>query len=635
MNSTQQDSNSIAERIDQHMAKGDEFSRTALLPDALREYSIALHLSNEYILSPDKQARILSRLAATYGRQGLFEQALEYNNKALAILEQQDYLHQYAALYHVLLGNSANIHSGMNDIPAAMELLHKATSIAEQLNDRASIVRNLGNLGILYTDIGDTDSALTVLQRAIYLAEELQSDPHQIVALTVSLATVYYQMHELDSSVFQLNRAINLAVQCGANDYLSSAYTNLSKILMEQQDLNSALETLLKALALMEDIGKLNGKLVCLINIIECCTKLKNYQIANEYITIANKLAIQLEIPEHTVDLCVVKADLYMIENTPYYNPELACIELENALEISKRIGIELTHYTIYQTLAALYVQSDNYQRAYQNMEKYARLREQQFQLDVAERVRHSSYETKIAVEKERTRERERILFKTLPENIAQRLLDNDLMIADYHQAISVLFMDIVNFTEIAGRVNPKILLHMLNIVFTKADEITEHFGMEKIKTIGDAYMAVCGAPTPRADHAWCTIQAAIMMLKEINGMQINIPEHIAQPDNHQLQTVQIRIGVHCGPAIGGVIGREKLAYDLWGDTINIASRMESHGKPGSIHCTDIFRQNVQEYMLQMNYTPEYTFISRGDIMIKGKGTMRTSFIEILEHNNV
>lgn len=196
----------------------------------------------------------------------------------------------------------------------------------------------------------------------------------------------------------------------------------------------------------------------------------------------------------------------------------------------------------------------------------------------------------------------ERLLLNILPEPIAKRLKREELTIADHFSEVTVLFADIVGFTELASNTSPIELVEILNEIFSEFDRLTEIHSLEKIKTIGDAYMVVGGLPMPMPNHAEAIAQMAL-------DMQTVIQQFCQETG----KTFNIRIGINTGPVIAGIIGTKKFIYDLWGDTVNIASRMESHGLPGRIQVTE------DTYKLLKNY---YRFEERGRIQVKGKGEM-------------
>ena len=198
----------------------------------------------------------------------------------------------------------------------------------------------------------------------------------------------------------------------------------------------------------------------------------------------------------------------------------------------------------------------------------------------------------------------ERLLLNVLPASVASRLKESDQVIADAFPSASVLFADIVGFTPLAQELSPADAVAMLDRMFTAWDVLTERHGLEKIKTIGDAYMVAGGLPTPREDHAEAIADMALEMGAEV--------ERCAAETGLSLE---VRIGMDTGPLVAGVIGRAKFIYDLWGDTVNTASRMESHGVPGAIQVTERAYEKLRD---------RYDLRLRGTVEVKGKGPMTT-----------
>jgi adenylate cyclase len=175
-------------------------------------------------------------------------------------------------------------------------------------------------------------------------------------------------------------------------------------------------------------------------------------------------------------------------------------------------------------------------------------------------------------------------------------------VIADRHAEATVMFADIVGFTAMSSTMQPELLVRFLNSLFSELDALTTKLGLEKIKTIGDAYMVAAGLPLARPDHAHAIARLALEMRAVVGKIDV--------PDGRELK---VRIGIHSGPVVAGVIGATKLTYDLWGDTVNIASRMESHAEPGMIQVTEATR-NLLEGRFRLE--------DRGSIQVKGKGAM-------------
>ncbi|NES83501.1 MAG: adenylate/guanylate cyclase domain-containing protein [Moorea sp. SIO2B7] len=206
-----------------------------------------------------------------------------------------------------------------------------------------------------------------------------------------------------------------------------------------------------------------------------------------------------------------------------------------------------------------------------------------------------------LRVEQEKS---DRLLLNILPEPIAKQLKEGKACIADGFSEVTIMFADIVGFTELSQRISPRELVELLNVLFSAFDHLSEQYGLEKIKTIGDAYMIASGLPIPRSDHA-----------QAIAEMALDMQEEIAKFNGEQNTALSIRIGINTGSVVAGVIGKKKFIYDLWGDAVNTASRMESHGIPGRIQVSESTYEILKS---------QYLFEERGSIEVKGKGEMTT-----------
>jgi adenylate cyclase len=206
-------------------------------------------------------------------------------------------------------------------------------------------------------------------------------------------------------------------------------------------------------------------------------------------------------------------------------------------------------------------------------------------------------------------RENERLLLNILPAPIAERLKSGDEHIADKFAEVTVLFADIVEFTKLAASMAAPSLVEWLNDLFTRFDLAANELGIEKIKTIGDAYMAVCGLPEVCEDHSERVLQLAQRLIR------------IAREFSAERGTsLHLRIGVNAGPVVAGIIGRRKFIYDLWGDTVNVASRMESHGVADAIQVTRPVFERLHD---------RYSFEARGSIEVKGKGQVEAWLLRV------
>ena len=202
----------------------------------------------------------------------------------------------------------------------------------------------------------------------------------------------------------------------------------------------------------------------------------------------------------------------------------------------------------------------------------------------------------------------ERLLLNILPRPIAERLKQKQDIIADGFPEVTILFADIVGFTKLSASISPEELVVMLNRVFSIFDRLSKECGLEKIKTIGDAYMVVGGLPEQRPDHAEAIADMAVGMQREIKRL-----------NEETGLSLRLRIGIHTGPVVAGVIGMQKFIYDLWGDTVNTASRMESHGVEDNIQITESTYERLKD---------DFVCDERGEIEVKGKGVMRVYLLK-------
>lgn len=229
-----------------------------------------------------------------------------------------------------------------------------------------------------------------------------------------------------------------------------------------------------------------------------------------------------------------------------------------------------------------------------------------QEKVSVIEEARANALEQASILEHERARS-EKLLLNVLPAAIADRLKDGEDSIAESYPEVSVLFADIVGFTEMSERIGAKQVVDMLNEVFGILDELALSHGIEKIKTIGDCYMVVAGVPDRSPTHA-----------QQIADFALDMKDAIDEYAQRSGRDFAMRTGVHTGTVVAGIVGTSKFAYDLWGDVVNIASRMESSSEPGHIQVSDAVKIRLQD---------DYVFQARGDVEIKGKGKMHTWYL--------
>ncbi|KAL0487938.1 adenylate cyclase [Acrasis kona] len=223
--------------------------------------------------------------------------------------------------------------------------------------------------------------------------------------------------------------------------------------------------------------------------------------------------------------------------------------------------------------------------------------------------VERQAYESQIAADNQKS---DNLLLNILPKPIFQRLKLSETNIADGIASATILFADIVGFTELSSKVTPKELVGFLNLIFSSFDRIAQRLGCEKVKTIGDCYLCCAGLLSHEDDHAETILNFALEALDEL------------QSDKFKTKHINMRIGINTGPVVAGVIGLDKFVYDIWGDAVNIASRMESHGAPGKIQIS----KKTYDSLVHQKAVNKFNIVERGLQKIKGKGEMRTYWVE-------
>lgn len=219
-------------------------------------------------------------------------------------------------------------------------------------------------------------------------------------------------------------------------------------------------------------------------------------------------------------------------------------------------------------------------------------------------RDQEQAYLSELQIEREKS---DRLLLNILPKPIAERLKNGEETIADSFDEVTVLFADLVNFSKFSETMQPEIIVSLLNHIYSEFDRLASQLGLEKIKTVGDTYLIVGGLPIPRGDHAEAIAEFALRIRELMNRRQTTLDHSIG-----------LRLGMNIGPVVAGIIGKNKFGYDLWGTTVNIASRMQSQGVTGQIQVTEAVYQRLRD---------KFIFEERGIIPVKNIGDMRTFFL--------
>ena len=585
---------------------------------ALAEELYAYGENQQYPLAMAKGADIKG---ISFYIQGDYVEALKYFTQSVIINEQ--------------IGNEAGVAKASNNIGSiylrqgvykqALLYLKKSLAIKEKLGDEAGLAGSLGNIGIIYSNEGNNVKAVEYYNRSLELHRKAQNQEGMAVTLG-NLGMLYKEVGEIDKALDHMYESLELNLLLDKQDAVSVMYGNIGVVYMEQGQLDSAVHYVQRSLSISEKLGdKLNiardlavmGRIYIQkgeLNKAESLC-LEGYEIANE-----------MGALEPVKTQCECLYDVYKAKG----DGAKALAYLEEKQIIQDSLTAQETAKQLAEMEFANRVRQDSIQNAEQ-----ARLVEEAHQAEVRRKnqsrnifgalgilaavialgffyrwrfVKRSREE--LQVEKDRS---ENLLLNILPEEIAQELKETGKAEARDFDQVSILFTDFKDFTEQSEKLTPAELVAEINHCFEAFDKIMERYGIEKIKTIGDAYMAAGGLPVPTDTSVANTVQAALEMQAFIEKRkQGNVAKG--------LPAFEMRVGIHTGPVVAGIVGVKKFQYDIWGDTVNTASRMESNGIPGKVNVS----QSTYE---QLKGDPRFSFESRGKIEAKGKGEIHMYFV--------
>ncbi|MFM7543779.1 MAG: adenylate/guanylate cyclase domain-containing protein [Ignavibacteria bacterium] len=541
-----------------------------------------------------------------------FDKACSYFYKAIDHFKQTADL-RGEAVSHNSLGMTL---VELNKYSDALQHYTISLDIFDNISNLAGKASVYGNIGNIYHLISDYVHAIEHYKKSILIFEST----HNLQGIAVSfnnIGNIYFDFKFFESSQEYYEKAIGIYKQLGDLSGLADCYVSVGNIYSNLHNYPTSIQWISDAIDLYRKIDNKSKIAHCLGILGYTNTQLKEFTAAHSNFNEALSIYNELDNHHKPARIYARLADLYCKENSIYFNLNEAIRLYQKALKICEILLWKSEEKDIHTALSHIYSSIGKYKKAYYHMQKYTTLDKEiftdqanktaiQFEL---ERTRIDQ-ENQAAIERLKHDTTRNLLYKTLPISIADRLLLGETEIVDRFDNVSILFADLVGFTPFSTKVIPKDLIDLLNSLFSSLDKLADIHKVERIKTIGDAYMAVSGAPIPSESHAQRIGNFALDVLKEFKHSPIYI-----------LHGLDIRIGISSGESIAAIIGKNKFSYDLWGDAVNIASRMEMHGKDGKIHISEQFANEIKNY-------PEFRIVPRGQIEIKGKGMMKTYFLE-------
>lgn len=531
---------------------GDYTNALGHFEEALTLFQQVDHLQGE--------AYSFNNIGTIYETLGGYNQALDYYLKALRLNEEVENQEEIAVTYN----NIAAINTKMGNQEDALKYYLRSLDISEALGKRSATADLLNNLGNYFYKFQFPEEALTYFKASLEMSSEIQSKEKMATAYS-NMALVYESYQDYDRAFTNYNTALNLYQEVQNGEGIISVQNNLGTLYSKLEEFETALSYHLEALELAKEIQYKDGLKSTLQNIALDYQTLGKYETANYY------LILYLELKDALQNDEIVKkfADSQTLYETEKKDAQIEDQQLK--IEESRRKAqIMLTIITTI-TLFLIVIAGLAYM---------------------------------IFKEREKS---EQLLLNILPKKVADTLKKKGVAEPESFDNVTVFFSDIVNFTNTASTLEPEYLINELNGIFTLFDNIIEAHHCERIKTIGDAYMAVCGMPQPNSEHAENILKAARDIL-----------DALEKRNQHSEIKWQIRIGIHSGKVTGGVVGIKKYIYDVFGDTINTASRMEANSEP--------MRINVSEKTYEITQQT-FSYTSRTLTEVKGKGLYQMYFL--------
>jgi adenylate cyclase len=548
--------------------------------DALENYDRAIEISEE--LNDQKSiAANLNNIGLVYQGQGSYSRALTYFNKALILFEKIESKKGMANT----TGNIGNIYFEQGNNQRALEYFKKSLSYSEEMGDKRGISINLGNTGNILINQGNYPGALESYEKSLEIKKEI-GDKLGVANILNNIGRLYSEQDNLEKAMEFTKKALSIAEETGNKTIISNCLNNLGKIYQRSGKYNLAIENCKKSFVLTEAVGILQEHKTacqCLYDTYKAMDKGGDALIYMEKIRVIED---SLNFREITKKLEQMEFAKVMLQDSIAKAEEARMVQEAHIQELSKKNQTRNILIGIGAFLLLLAVGFDTRWR-YVQKSKAA-----------------------LQVEKDRS---ENLLLNILPEEIARELKEKGRADARDFDMVSIIFTDFKGFTEQSAKLSAAALVSEINHCFEAFDHIMEKFGIEKIKTIGDAYMAAGGLPVSTDDSVKNTVLAAL-------EMQRFIIHRKAQNDAEGNPAFDMRLGIHTGPVVAGIVGVKKFQYDIWGDTVNTASRMESSGEVGKVNISEATYEYIKD-------DSQFKFESRGKIEAKGKGEIEMFFV--------
>ena len=543
------------------------------------------------------------------------EEGLQYLEKAyeLALIIDDKYI------IATITGNLGLLHSSMSNDVKALDLLRFSEDISTQSGNREHLAIVCDNIATIFNKHGDYVRALEYYSKALELHTNTQGKDGIGRALG-HIGAVYFHMNEIEKAESYLFKALEIHESIDYKRGIETWHEVLGDIMLKKEDPNSAIKHFTKAIEVNRELGNKATEAVHIGSLGDVLMfkgdleeAFKNYEIA---------LSILQEY-DRKGDFYDVQLSMTRILSNPVYvgyNPVKAEQLLLQSLDNLREHSLKSIEREYLSQLSVMYKATGQWEKALSTYEESVSINQELNSNDIRNTIREMEFqkeynqlEQKRLLEVIRLQEKEQLLHDILPSHVADRIIGGEKTIADECEDMTIMFADIVGFTTLSEHMKPSEIIELLNNIYSKLDLLADTYGIEKIKTIGDAYMAISDSREDKVNHKLKMLTFAKKILAICSEIILS-----------NGKTLEVRIGIHSGPTVTGVIGTKKLSYDVWGDAVNTAARMESYGEPGTIQVSQEFYNSI----IHIDGMIETTVIAQKEIEIKGKGLMNTVVLQ-------
>jgi adenylate cyclase len=605
--------------------KLNEDSKSLVGTDSAKAISLAMWAKEmaAEIEYPKGEAYALKNLGLVYYMKGKYPETLDYWNPSLQIFEN---LKDDVGISN-MLSNIGAIYLNQGADTKALEYMLKSLQLAEKIGDTLRMITALSNVAAIYYNKKDP-VALNYLLKAIPLVEN-GGNMEEYVEITGNIGEIYADKNDHQKALEYFQKSIKVA---GNNFSAAFSINGIGKVYLKEGKFSEALQFHNQALDMARKFDDQLEVVRSLRGIADAHIKLNNTALAIDYYNKAKAIAEEID------DLKIELKDLYQNMARAYSKRN----DFSNAFRYqTKYADIRDTLYDIESKKKLNQFQFD-----YELSKKEGELSRKQVELNLKEAKIKSEKQARIGVtiglgllviiaviiyrnslQKSRINkildkqkaQIELLLLNILPKEVASELQTSGSSKPRHFEEVSILFTDFKGFTSIADKLSPGDLVEDLNECFIAFDSIIEKYNLEKIKTIGDSYMCAGNIPSPDPDHACKIIKAAIEIQEFMEQYNVLRAERGLEP-------WEIRIGANIGPVVAGVVGKKKYAYDIWGSSVNVASRMESNGTPGRVNISAFMYEAIKD-RFECSY--------RGKIYAKNVGDLDMYFVEYEKEDHI